>query len=277
MDERLTEQGKHLIVNDAIISEGAELYHSRNDRFLSSHQLGNFRKCHALYQKMVAGLITDKDRPAYLVGRAAHTLILEGPETFAKEYIIGGPINPKTEKPYGTTSQKYLDWVEENSPAQPLTDAQYEMITKMNESVRSHPQFPSLFGTGLPEGVVRYSYHGRPCQIRMDWFNPEKGIVDLKTCNSLQWMESDARRYGYIYQFAFYRYVLEAAIGERMPVYMVAVEKEEPYRAGVWRVGEDILGLAQAENEKAMDDLKKCEDTGIWDTGYEEVRSFDHL
>jgi hypothetical protein len=26
-----------------------------------------------------------------------------------------------------------------------------------------------------------------------------------------------------------------------------------------------------------MDDLKKCEDTGIWDTGYEEVRSFDHL
>ena len=50
------------------------------------------------------------------------------------------------------------------------------------------------------EGVVRAEYRGVPCQIRMDWFSPKHGIVDLKTCDSLKWFENDCRRYGYIFQ-----------------------------------------------------------------------------
>ena len=58
------------------------------------------RKCPALYHKKKLGLIEDEDRPAYLIGRALHTLALEGRERFEAEYAVGGPINPKTGEVY---------------------------------------------------------------------------------------------------------------------------------------------------------------------------------
>ena len=42
-------------------------------------------------------------------------------------------------------------------------------------------------------------------------------IVRL-TCGSLKWFEGDRRRFGYIYQMAFYRAVLREATGENVPV-----------------------------------------------------------
>ncbi|NLE54115.1 MAG: hypothetical protein GX617_04180 [Lentisphaerae bacterium] len=59
------------------------------------------------------------------------------------------------------------------------------------------------------------------------------GLVDLKTCDSLRYFENDCRRYGYIHQLAFYRAVIRQASGETLPVHIIAVEKNEPYTAGV--------------------------------------------
>jgi RecB family exonuclease len=44
---------------------------------LSSHLLADFRRCPLLYYRKRLGLVPDEDRPAYLLGHAAHTLILE--------------------------------------------------------------------------------------------------------------------------------------------------------------------------------------------------------
>ncbi len=62
-----------------------------------------------------------------------------------------------------------------------------------------------------------------------------------------------------------------------MPVYLVAVEKREPYRCGVWRMGEDVLALAQKENEQAIGRLVRCRETDAWPTLYEDLRTFDYL
>jgi hypothetical protein len=74
---------------------------------------------------------------------------------------------------------------------------------------------------------------------------------------------------------AFYRAVLAQVIGLWMPVHLVAVEKREPYRCGVWRVEPQALSIAQQENEAAIGRLKRCRETGHWPTGYEEPRLFD--
>ncbi len=57
-----------------LVREPAEVYHSNAADFLSSHALADFRKCPLLYHRKRCGLIPDEDRPAYLVGRAAHTV-----------------------------------------------------------------------------------------------------------------------------------------------------------------------------------------------------------
>jgi hypothetical protein len=115
------------------------------------------------------------------------------------------------------------------------------------------------------------------CQGRLDWLNPAHGIVDLKTCDNLDWLQMDAKTYGYAHQLAFYRALVAVVAGARVPVWLIAVEKKEPFRCGVWRMGDDVLGLAQKENEQAIARLINCREADAWPTGYEEVRTFDWM
>lgn len=259
-----------------LIKESAEAYHAQRSKFLTSHQLADFRKCPALYQKKKLGLIPDEDRPAYLVGRAAHSLILEGQKAFDADFAVGGPINEKTGRPFGPTTKAYAEWVAAQD-RDVLTDAQFELVTRLAEGVKAHEKAMELLSAGIPEGVARANYCGEPSQVRVDFFNPEKGLIDLKTADTLDYFEADARRYGYPFQLSFYRAILEKVSGTKFPVYLIGIEKREPFRCGVWRVKEDVLGICQRENEDAIARLKVCKETDTWETGYEQLRTFDWI
>ena len=260
-------------VND-LIREPADVYHAQAGKYLSSHMLADFRRNPLLFHKKELGLVQDQDRPAYVVGRAAHVLILEGREAYDRTYAFGGPINPKTGLPFGSRTKAFQEWADaQGKPV--LDDDQAALIESLNAAVQAHNHASALLADGVAEGVVRAEYCGLPCQSRLDWLNPERGIVDLKTCDNLDWLQMDARSYGYAYQLAFYRSMAACLTGELLPVYMVAVEKREPLRCGVWRMSEEVLGLAQKENEEAIAHLQACRERDEWLTGYEDIRTFD--
>lgn len=259
-----------------LIREPADAYHAQAGQYLTSHLLADFRKSPLLYHRKWCGLIPDDDRPAYLLGRAAHTLILEGRKQFDEEYAVGGPVNPKTGNVYGANTKAFAEWAEaQGKPV--LTREQFDLLLRMHLGVARNELAVKFLSAGVAEGVVRAEYCGARCQIRMDWLNPEHGIVDLKTCDDLTWFEADARRHGYAYQQSFYRAVLAQATDCSVPVYLVAVEKKEPFRCGVWQVSNEVLGSAQRENEQAVERLKACEASNVWPTGYEELRVFDAI
>lgn len=259
-----------------LIRESAEVYQAKASAYLTSHQLADFRRCPLLYRKKRLGLIEDEDRPAFLVGRALHKLVLEGRERFEAEYAVGGPVNPKTGELYGSNTKAFSEWAAaQGKPV--LTMQQRDLVECMAEGVRQHGLARDLLSEGIAEGVVRAEYCEVPSQIRMDWFDPHRGIVDLKTCDDLDWFEADARRYGYVHQVAFYQAVLSQVIASPMPVHFIAVEKKEPYRSGVWKVHEDALAQARRENEAAIERLRRCMATDTWGTGYEDARIFDCL
>lgn len=261
---------------DFPIREPEETYRAQSRERLTSHQLADFRKCPVLYRKKQLGLIEDQDRPAYLIGRAAHALILEGGKAFEAGYAIGGPINPSTGNPYGANTKAYAEWAAaQGKPV--LTQSQFDLVTQLAAAVKTHEITQQLLSEGIPEAVGRATYCGEACQGRMDWFSAERGIVDLKTCDDMTWFESDARRYGYAQQMAFYRALVAEITGRKVPVHIIAVEKQEPFRCGVWRMGEDVLGVAQKENEDAIARLRRCRERNQWPTGYEDVRAFDWL
>ena len=252
--------------------ESAEEYHAKADRFLSSHQLMDFIKCPWLHRKKALGLIEDKDSPAYLVGRAAHVRVLEGSDRYESAFALGGPINPKTGKPFGSKTKAFAEWARAHGKPV-LSHDQVELIEQMASGVAMNSEAIDLLLYGRAEGVVRAKYCDVPCQIRIDWVHPHRGVVDFKTCDDLTWFESDARRYGYHRQMAFYRAVLAQALGGLLvPVYLVSVEKKEPFRCGVWRVSDDTLAIAQQENEMAIRRLAICRRQDRWPTGYEEIR-----
>lgn len=260
---------------DWMIEEPDSVYHAKARENLSSHQLADFRRCPKLYKRKRDGLIPAKDSTAYAFGRAAHTLILEGLDAFEDRYAIGGPINPKTGKPFGSETKAYAIWVEESGKEAAVTNEEEAKLALMHKAVLCHPRAATLINGGFAEGVVRTEYFGHQCQIRMDYYHPLLGLVDLKTCDDLTWFESDARRYGYLYQMAFYHAVLRVATGLDVPVHIVAVEKKEPYRCGVWEISIESLNFARAENERAMETLRHCQLADRWPTGYEEVRIYD--
>ncbi|MDD5697386.1 MAG: PD-(D/E)XK nuclease-like domain-containing protein [Victivallaceae bacterium] len=256
---------------DYIIIEPAEEYHAKRDRFLSSHSLADFRKCPELFHKKETGAIIDEDRPAYVIGRAAHSLILEGRDKFDAEYIVGEPVNPNTGKPYGKNTQAYQSWLEEQDKAV-ISPSDFDFIRRLQTAVQLHNMAAELLQDGIAESVIRAEYCGVPCQIRMDFFHKTNGIIDLKTCDNLDYFEADARRFQYVYQAAFYRAILREASGENHPFHLIAVEKHEPFRCGVWRISDESLDLAEVENAAAIGRLQKCRAENLWPTGYEEIR-----
>jgi hypothetical protein len=261
---------------DFLIREPASTYHARRGELLTSHQLAEFRRCPQLFRQRQLGLARDADRPAYLVGRAAHTLILEGRERFDQDYVVGGPINPSTGKPFGEETKAWAKWAA-TEPRTPLTDEQYELVSRLHDSVHAHPIAASLLRQGVPEGVVRTKYRNVSCQVRIDWFDTVSGITDLKTADNLEFFETDARRFGYLHQVAFYQAIVALVAGERFPVHFIAVEKKPPFRTGVWQVTADVLAVAQQDNEAALDRLRGCQHQDLWPTGYEALRVYDYV
>lgn len=267
---------EHAVDLRALIREPAEVYHARRGEYLTSHRLAEFRRCPLLFRKKEQGLIPDRDSHAFLVGRAAHTLVLEGRQRYETEFAVGGPINQKTGKPFGSATKAFAEWAERRGKPV-LGDDDAALVEEMTASVRTHVFARELLAEGSAEGVIRRDLAGVACQARIDWINPAdgRGIVDLKTTDRLEMFEMDISAFGYVAQMAFYRAVLAQAIGVSLPVHLIAVEKREPFRCGVWQIAKRRLDAAEKENARTIRDLVRCRETTNWPTGFESLRLYD--
>ncbi|MFW5829720.1 MAG: PD-(D/E)XK nuclease-like domain-containing protein [Planctomycetota bacterium] len=261
---------------DHLIIEPEEVYAARRADHLSSHALAEFRRNPRLFRDKELGLVHEPERAAFLIGRAVHCRVLEGTDAFAGRFAIGGPINPKTGKPYGQDTKAYAEWATAlGKPA--ISQDTTNLAEQLAGAVDAHPAARALLDTGRAEGVVRTRFHDLPCQGRLDWVHPELGLVDLKTIDDLDWFEHQARSFGYAHQLAFYRDLLRQVSGIAVQVHVIAVEKKPCYRVGVWRFSEQVLDQASRENRAAMQRLKICRRQDRWPTGYEDTRHFDYL
>jgi hypothetical protein len=73
---------------------------------------------------------TSADEPAYLLGRAAHTLILEGRVAYERAFAVGGPINPRTGQPFGAGTKAFAEWAA-STGREGLDDSQASLVERM--------------------------------------------------------------------------------------------------------------------------------------------------
>lgn len=262
----------------------AEEYHAatKENQYTTSHRLNLFRRCPALYHKHITGEIVEGDTAAFQMGRAVHVLTIEGADKFDAEYLVAdGPTNPKTGKPYGRETKAFKDWAElQTRPV--IGGDDHALMLKLSDAVHAHPIAADILSAGFAEATVRAVWDGEPVQARLDWFDPERGIIaDLKTCSDVDRFPFDIRDFGYVTQLAFYRRVLELAgyHGPRIRAYLIAVEKKEPYRVAVAEISELTLndgnvaeaGKYGAGNDTVMRELLECRAADRWPTRYEEL------
>jgi hypothetical protein len=96
--------------------------------------------------------------------------------------------------------------------------------------------------------------------------------VDLKTTADLTWFENETKRRRYHNQLAFYQAVFAQVIDQLVPVYLIGIEKVEPFRCGVWQISDNTLAIARQENEAAIARLRRAWEIEAFPTGYEDIR-----
>ena len=263
----------------------AEEYHAatKENKYTTSHRLNLFRRCPALYHKHITGEIVEGDTAAFLMGRAVHVLTIEGEARFAEDYLVAdGPTNPKTGKPYGRETRAFKEWADAQ-PRPVIGTEDAALMGKLADAVHAHKAAAEILSAGFAEATVRAVWDGEPVQARLDWVDPERGILaDLKTCQDVDRFPFDIRDFGYVTQLAFYKRVLELAgfAGKALRAYLIAVEKKEPYRVAVVELYAATLEDGNyappgakygAGNELMIHELQECRAADVWPTRYEEV------
>ena len=206
-------------------------------------------------------------------GTACHKMILEGRAAFADEYkVADGPINPRTNQPFGRETKAFAEWLATQDKAIISTD-EAATIMQMEKAVRNHAIANQLLAHGKAETEVRFQWCELPCQSRIDWINTAFGIVDLKTCADIDRFIYQARDAKYIHQLAFYRHAIEATTGERLECYIIAVEKAARPRCGVYMIPGADLEEAEEWCMQQLNALADAREDGTWRDYYEDLRT----
>ncbi|MDO5580645.1 MAG: PD-(D/E)XK nuclease-like domain-containing protein [Planctomycetia bacterium] len=222
---------KPLIDPAFFLKESSVIYFSKRNDYLT---ITDLKKFIGPPPKSTDPVSDEERAEKFLTGRASHTLILEGKAAFDNEFTL-----IKSEK----GNREYL------------TEPQYKTVEDLKTAVENNPSALLLLEKGLAEGVVRSKYANFFCQIRIDWFNPYYGIIDLKTTDSFSQFEREITAYRYYEQLAFFRAILREAAGVSVPAFLIIVGKRE-LKSEVRAVPETILDQKEAE---IMEHLKRFE------------------
>ena len=226
--------------------EPAEEYHAKADRYLSSHQLMDFMQVPLAVPQ--EGSRADRGQgPPGLPGRPGRPLPHPRRARRLRDAVrprrarsIPRPASPSARTPRPSPSGP------RPRASRSSTHDQVELIEQMASGVAMNDEAVDLLLYGRSEGVVRAEYCGTPCQIRIDWTHPHRGIVDLKTTRRPDLVRG--RRPAATATTTRWRSTGPSwprSIGQLVPVHIIAVEKKEPFRCGVWRVSDDTLAIAQ--------------------------------
>lgn len=251
-------------------------YDTRRKTHETAHSFAQFRRCPALYKLDRDGKLPAKDSEIFAFGRAFHVLSLFGLMPYKSAYAIGGPVNEKTGRPYGSETKAFAEWAAtQGKPV--LTLEQDKTLLEMNAATRKHPFASALLApteTNHAEVAVEADLYGHRCQSRIDWVSELMDcIADLKTTSNIERFEWDCKDYGYAQQLAFYRDICAKAGWRPAKCYLVAVEKSMPYRVGVWEISSETLERASATNRCIGNNLSEAQETDTWPTLYEDVRT----
>lgn len=253
-------------------------YHrlAQTGKYVTSSMLKQFRLCPALYHAIVSGRQTLEEKSSFRIGRALHKLVLEGEHACQAAFLVGGPLNRKTGRSYMHDSNAYRSWLDELGldPGRIITPAESDDLRRMQSALFAHGEAAALLTGGWPERSAAADIAGVPCRTRFDWLRPDGIVVDLKSTVDIGRFEADARRFGYLNQFAFYREAAKAAGAGELRMMAVVVEKRAPFRVGVWEFTPEILAPYAAQNLSALRALRRCREENRWPTGYEGTRNF---
>jgi hypothetical protein len=215
------------------------------------------------------------DTDAMRVGTALHCLLLDGPDTFEASYSVGGPVNEKTGKAYGSDTKAYSEWAAAQSALGKvfLSADECRRVEAMATSIMAHPAARARFRDSGAEREVSIVF--RPfvgldllMKARIDLYCPSfRSVADVKTTATSAAGYSFSRVVydrGYDIQAAVYVLAMRSAGFECDWFDWIAVEKSPPNAVAVHRLAEESLGKAIEQTFAAIERWDSCVRSGEW-------------
>lgn len=137
----------------------------------------------------------------------------------------------------------------------------------MRASVFAHPDAAKLLSSGRPEVSMWATdpMTGVLMKGRSDWLT--MSVVDLKTTSGMvtraSWVQT-VWSFKYAFQFAYYNKILELnGLEPHWPLW-IAVSKQEPYEAGVFRPSAELMRRSERDVDRALWLYAHCKETDTW-------------
>lgn len=198
-------------------------------------------------------------------GTALHCAVLE-PERFAERFITG-PINPRTNEPYGLDTKAVAEFQAANPGKIVVAGPWRDKVRCMADSIRKHPAVRDFLMMGGPREVACVAdLAGVRCKGRIDYYAEGFALLDFKTtrCAKSEAFRRAVSNYGYHRQAAFYTDIFAAVRGVVSPFVIAAVENVAPYAAAVFAIGPKSMEIGRKEYREWLTVYAACRRTGNW-------------
>ena len=228
---------------------------------VSNSYLGRLNECPA------KGLIPRKDTDSLGLGRAVHTMVLEGEEVFKAKYTEAIKVNKRT----NAGKAEWAAFVIANAGQEIVTSEDIEKAEAIRKAVFAHPMARKLLAGGVQEQTLIWEDKetGLLCKGRPD-FVPGKDtftLIDLKTARNVgeRAFTRSIIDYGYARQGAFYI----DGYGATTKIYIdafviIAVEPEPPHRVECYVVDDEFITWGRSEYKRLLRIHKRCKETGVF-------------
>lgn len=237
-----------------------------NIKAASNSKLSNMAKCPA------NGLIPIKDNDNLRLGRACHTLVLEGVKQFNKEFVA----MPKFDCRKPPEKILKAKFVEENSEKDIIKEDDITECVNIHKAIQAHPLAKNIInyeGKAEVTTIWKDVDTGLLCKGRLDFVADKetKTIIDLKTTAdaSIRGFTNSAVKFGYASQAAMYMDGLNTALGcqgvgdEIYETFIfVCVEKTAPYRVEVHTLSKEFLDWGRTRYKELLELELKCRKEG---------------
>ena len=235
---------KDEILKAELILSDDEIYYSDKE-YVSNSMLSLLNKSPQHLQRMFDGY--KQETPALTFGKAFHTVVLE-PEKFEKEISV---FDGKARR--GKAWEEFKSANEGNTI---ITESEYKKIISMRRELVTPLESYEFIENSSHEIVRVWEMLGIKCKGKVDCvYNSDKKIlIDVKTTQdaSPDAFRRSAYKYGYHRQAAFY---IDGFGADEF--WFAVVEKEAPYRTGLYQASEEFINNGRREISELLDKYRE--------------------
>ena len=227
--------------------------------------------------------VPSPDKPAFRIGSAAHTLLLE-PEKVAREIAVIPAAMLSASGSTGTSAAREFIADAIYNGQTPIKPSEWLEIQQMRNALAAHPHARRALTKGKPEVslIMRDAATQIYLKSRPDFMPDTSGhyIVDYKTTADLsKWERSACLDLRYDIQGALMLWAAQEVAGiEPKGILYLVQEKKAPYTVGMLAFSIDnirtraLLDCARLDLRQAIETFQFCLNSGQWPDGWEQPR-----